>query len=164
MYSPCLWWGAQIRNGKRCVQQNHHNSFSSKVSWSPKEIKQFDDVVRQHPQLKKCGSLISTQDAVNIVKENTKEVITILQCCDDILQCCDDTLPSSEDTTLRLRQVQKQQGGVDCGLCAIANAIIVSRGRDPTKFKYDQSQMWKHLFRCPTQKKNCRFSCFTSST
>lgn len=49
---------------------------------------------------------------------------------------------------LNMKYCQKQQGGVDCGLFAIANAISLCEGKDPGMLTYDQSTMRKHLEKC----------------
>lgn len=47
-----------------------------------------------------------------------------------------------------LKKVQKQQGGKECGLHAIANATSIAYGQDPLKMKYDESLMREHLIQC----------------
>ena len=47
-----------------------------------------------------------------------------------------------------LKNVQKQQGGKECGLYAIANATSVAHGKDPLKMNYTESLMREHLTRC----------------
>lgn len=49
--------------------------------------------------------------------------------------------------------VQKQLGGSDCGLFAIANATAIAFGRDPSKEVYQQSLMRNHAITCFEQKK-----------
>lgn len=45
-------------------------------------------------------------------------------------------------------RVQQQQGGADCGLFSIAYAYCLAAGEDPTKIKFNQPQMRKHLAEC----------------
>ena len=53
-------------------------------------------------------------------------------------------------SSIKFLQVQKQIGGCDCGLFAIANAFTVAFNCNPTdtKYRYDQSQMRQHLLHC----------------
>ena len=48
---------------------------------------------------------------------------------------------------------QKQLGGSDCGLFAIANATAIAFGRDPSKEVYQQSLMRNHVITCFEQQK-----------
>ena len=45
-------------------------------------------------------------------------------------------------------QVQKQRGGSDCGLFAIAISIAICNGLDPSRIRYDQTSMRSHLVDC----------------
>ena len=56
--------------------------------------------------------------------------------------CCS---PSSVNV---LKHVQKQQGGKECGLYAIANATSIAYGKDPLKMKYNELLMREHLIQC----------------
>ena len=47
----------------------------------------------------------------------------------------------------RIKMTQRQQGGSDCGLFAIAYAVDLAMGTDPATIKYDQRAMRKHLIR-----------------
>ena len=49
---------------------------------------------------------------------------------------------------IRVQRVQQQQGGADCGLFSIAYAYCLAAGEDPTKIKFNQPQMRKHLAEC----------------
>ena len=44
--------------------------------------------------------------------------------------------------------VQQQNGMLDCGLFAIANAVEVCYGKNPESTIYKQKEMRQHLFRC----------------
>ena len=45
-------------------------------------------------------------------------------------------------------KAQIQQGVVDCGLFAIANAVSLARKIEPTNVTYVQSQLRAHLINC----------------
>ena len=49
--------------------------------------------------------------------------------------------------------VQKQSGGYDCGLFALAFATALVNGINPGRFLYDQRNMRKHLLECLRNKK-----------
>ena len=51
-----------------------------------------------------------------------------------------------------LDKMQKQQGGTECGLYAIANATSISYGRDPSQLLYCEKEMRQRLFNCFSQK------------
>ena len=60
-----------------------------------------------------------------------------------------DLLQSKEkELTLEYVNVQKQRGGSDCGLFALAFITSVCNGEDPAKRLYDQAAMRKHLVQC----------------
>ena len=61
-------------------------------------------------------------------------------------------------SSIKFLQMQKQFGGCDCGLFAIANAFTVAFNCNPTDTKYDQSQMRQHLLHCIS--KNIYFIAF----
>ena len=48
-----------------------------------------------------------------------------------------------------MQRVQQQQGGTDCGLFAIAYALSLASGEDPTRIKFKQEEMrQQHLIDC----------------
>ena len=47
-----------------------------------------------------------------------------------------------------VKGVQKQHGGKECGLYAIANATSVAFGKDPSKMSYQESVMREPLYQC----------------
>ena len=51
-----------------------------------------------------------------------------------------------------LQSVQKQLGGKECDLYAIANATSVAFGKDPGKMTYQESVMHAHLCHCFSEK------------
>ena len=54
----------------------------------------------------------------------------------------------SSSFTLRFVEVQRQSGGGDCALFAVANAVTLCNGQDPHLVRYHQTQMRKHLCDC----------------
>ena len=71
--------------------------------------------------------------------------------CDSVDE---DTLKSikvlfkDDSIKVQLSEVQKQCGGDDCGLFAIANTVQLAKKCDPAKVKYHQYQMRSHLINC----------------
>ena len=53
--------------------------------------------------------------------------------------------------------MQRQEGGDDCGLFALANLVEVLDGGDPRKCRFDQRKMRMHLFKCLSEEKWERF-------
>ena len=49
-------------------------------------------------------------------------------------------------TNVHVRCTQRQIGGSDCGLFAIANAVPLANGQDPGRIRFHQEQMRPHLF------------------
>lgn len=49
---------------------------------------------------------------------------------------------------LQYMNMQKQKGGADCGLFAIAVATALCIGMDPTKLTFEQGKMREHLRLC----------------
>lgn len=56
-----------------------------------------------------------------------------------------------------IRRCQKQVGGHDCGLFAIANATALANGVDPATVKFQQANMRKHLNLCLEKQKLTMF-------
>ena len=54
----------------------------------------------------------------------------------------------SKEISLKFVSVQKQQGGCDCGLFAIAFATALVTGQNPGGIIFDQSKMRRHLYSC----------------
>ena len=53
---------------------------------------------------------------------------------DRYVACC--IPPMQSKITVRMKNVQSQSGGNDCGLFAIAFAVCLCEGKDPCKFKW----------------------------
>ena len=74
--------------------------------------------------------------------------------------------PSITPEVHQCKMVHQQAGGVDCGIFAIAYAIDLCNGIDPSTIFYDQSKMREHLFISLTNKVVERFpvynQCFVS--
>jgi hypothetical protein len=51
-------------------------------------------------------------------------------------------------STVKMLECQKQEGGKDCGLFAIAYATAIGHGVDPTSVKLRQGAMRSHLIKC----------------
>ncbi len=51
-------------------------------------------------------------------------------------------------TTIKVVNAQKQEGGADCGLFALANAAAIAHGVDPTTIRFKQEAMRAHLAKC----------------
>ena len=75
----------------------------------------------------------------------------------------EDTLKSikflfkDDSIKVKMSEVQKQCGGNDCGLFAIANAVQLAKRCDPTLVKYHQYQMRAHLINCFAKSKMTTF-------
>ena len=64
-------------------------------------------------------------------------------------------LLATQSKTIKLSfvDVQKQSGGYDCGLFALAFATALVNGINPGRYLYDQRNMRKHLLECLKHKK-----------
>jgi len=51
------------------------------------------------------------------------------------------------------KNVQKQRGGCECGLYAIANSTSLAYGKDPIKMTYTELAMCEHLIHCLSEMK-----------
>lgn len=56
--------------------------------------------------------------------------------------------PDRKSVTIIHRNVQQQVGIDDCGLFAIAFAVALCNGTDPSSVKFDQSEMRNHVKEC----------------
>ena len=54
----------------------------------------------------------------------------------------------NKEIKMRFMDVQKQSGGYDCGVFAIAFATALAHGFNPGKYLFNQHVMWKHLLKC----------------
>ena len=54
----------------------------------------------------------------------------------------------AERITLRMVNMQRQNGGVDCGLFAVSTAVSLCHGEDPAAHVKEQSQMREHFICC----------------
>ena len=57
-----------------------------------------------------------------------------------------------------LKDMQKQQGGKDCGLYEIVNATSTALGKDPLKLHYNEALLREYLVRCFSNKDLEQFS------
>ena len=55
-------------------------------------------------------------------------------------------------TSTKMIAVQRQRGGVDCGLFAIAMATAIAFGIDPASQEFNQREMRTHLVKCFDEK------------
>ena len=58
-----------------------------------------------------------------------------------------------DDLQLKIKSVQQQNNGVDCGVFAIAFATSLAHGNDPCTAAYNVPLMRSHLIKCLQQKK-----------
>ena len=72
---------------------------------------------------------------------------------DDLKGRLQKTYSYGKQLTVQLPRVQQQQGSSDCGLFAIAYAVDLALGLDPTVVKFDQSLMRQHLKHCLKENK-----------
>ena len=61
---------------------------------------------------------------------------------------CYGCLAENNKLVVEMPPTQKQRGGVNCGLFAIAFATDLAAGNDPTFIKYEQKIMRDHLMAC----------------
>ena len=54
----------------------------------------------------------------------------------------------SDFIKIEFMDVAHQENGSDCGVYAVANAVEICRGHDPSSCNWDGPQMRKHLLRC----------------
>lgn len=54
----------------------------------------------------------------------------------------------SDKVVINVEAVQRQEGGIDCGLFAIANLVECLNSADPRKARYNQKKMRGHLITC----------------
>ena len=58
---------------------------------------------------------------------------------------------------MHIRPFQKQRGGTDCGLFAIASAVTLSLGRNPSHYHYEQALLRSHLVECFNKRQMSEF-------
>ena len=72
-------------------------------------------------------------------------------------QICAIIKPAGKNLIFQKCPVQNQVGGSDCGLFAIAFAVSICLGVNPSKFIYDQENMRRHLTECLENQKFSNF-------
>ena len=55
---------------------------------------------------------------------------------------------NGNSVTITMRNMQKQNGSIDCGLFAIAVMTSLAHKEDPSTVMYDQKKMGQHLQEC----------------
>ena len=65
----------------------------------------------------------------------------------------------SKNTKIIMSRCQKQTGGMDCGLFAIAFAVALVFNLRPSKLKFNQQKMRSHLVECFTKQEMTPFPC-----
>ena len=63
-----------------------------------------------------------------------------------------------QSSAIKIVESQKQEGGIDCGVFAIATATALAHGIRPSSF--NQSAMRRHLVNCFTEGLITPFPCF----
>lgn len=64
---------------------------------------------------------------------------------------------NEKEIKLKMINVQKQLGGCDCGLFAIAFATTLATGNQPEQCFFDQAAMRRHLYECLTKQEMSMF-------
>ena len=60
---------------------------------------------------------------------------------------------------MKFARCQKQKGGADCGLFAIAFATAIAFGKRPGKIKFVQEELRSHLVTCLNKGEMSLFPC-----
>jgi len=71
--------------------------------------------------------------------------------------------PSQSFFTIERLSVQQQDGTLDCGLFAVANAVEVCLNSNPVSAQYDQKKMRRHLEDCLNDETLRSFPCALQS-
>ena len=58
-----------------------------------------------------------------------------------------------------MQPLQKQVGGTDCGLFAIAVITAIAHGKDPSQIQFKQEEIRNHLLNCLKDKYITLFPC-----
>ena len=79
--------------------------------------------------------------------------------CDKETECVITNLFQCDSKTVRVKVAhsQKQKGGSDCGVYAIAFATAVAHGINPSKLKLKQENMRAHLVHCLNEEQFTQF-------
>ena len=79
-------------------------------------------------------------------KETEKIIANLFQC-------------NSTKLVIKVARSQKQTGGTDCGLFAIAISTAIAFGKNPGKLKLHQETLRSHLVNCFNKKLISLFPC-----
>ena len=63
---------------------------------------------------------------------------------------------------MQMPPLQKQVGGTDCGLFAIAVITAIAHGEDPSQLQFKQEEMRYHLLKCFKDERITLFPCIES--
>ena len=72
-------------------------------------------------------------------------------------QTCSMLNTTEAKLTVRMRKVQIQSGGSDCGVFAIAFAVCLCEGKDPCSISWTQPLMRQHLVKCLSKQRMTPF-------
>ena len=64
---------------------------------------------------------------------------------------------------MHMQPLQRQVGGTDCGLFAIAVITAIAHGKNPTQLKFKQEEMRDHLLNCFKKEHVTLFPCVEGS-
>ena len=117
---------------------------ASELQWESKSsnLVQIINICEQHWV---CASNIGCPDVVDVydsIPAYSTGSTPFKKQCAVILQT------KSSSFTLQFIEVQRQNGGGDCTLFAIANTVALCNKQDHHLVRYDQSQMRRHLWKC----------------
>ena len=152
-------WELEIKNGEMLTnvsvsmaQNMIHNQFPSLNGLKPtmdQYYKQPADSGKNQLQIFHC------RDRAHWI------VASSVGCMDDISVNIYDSVFNSLDKStidvitnhfpahsIKMQPLQKQLGGKDCGLFAIAVIAAISYGQDPSKLRFVQKEMRSHLLNC----------------
>ena len=88
----------------------------------------FEEYLSSSFVQKKSGSKVISSLYTSLSSSATRQICSLLH-------------TTQSKITVRMKNVQSQSGGNDCGLFAIAFAVCLCEGKGPCKFKWSQEHM-----------------------
>ena len=108
---------------------------------------QDEDAYIRHPwQVKKSGDCVGMRRECLRSGVNKRKATETLVEINSVLNY----FMSSIFLDIQIMDMQRQSGGDDCGLFAIASALCLCEGKDPGTHSWKQQSMRQHLLQCFT--------------
>ena len=149
----------EINYAQRLLKEKHPNVSGLRTTLYKGKIPEIEDSV----QIVHCSTRHHwiTVSTINCKDGEVRVLDSLFTNCDKETEAVIRGLYQRDTENIRIimSRCQKQTGGKDCGLFAIAFAVALVFNKRPSTLKFNQQKMRSHLVECFTKQEMTPFPC-----